>query len=137
MSRLLSFNSDEPSTLSIQANVNDLVKNPITEVAVLPLSDDLSNAEIQKAMEDSKNFGCELMTSPAPVAFGPGSMALSYQTSWIVELPKNRLLMLIGWREVDNHIEAAKTLTFQDNLKPIVDRMTGQLEVTHFKFQKV
>jgi len=110
------------------------VNNPTTEVAILPLNEAMSAEEVDAAARDSAAFGQALLRAPAPVAYS-GNMALTYKSSWAAGTPKNRLVMMIGWREVDNHMAAVKTAVFQDNLKPISKRMAGDLDVTHFHFK--
>jgi hypothetical protein len=44
---------------------------------------------------------------------------------------------MIGWREVDNHIQAMETAVFQDNLAPIAKYFNGPLNVVHYQFKEI
>ena len=128
------FQASEPRTLLVRAKATDLVNNPVTEIAILPLREDLANADIERLSKASATFGNALLAAPAPVAY-EGKMALTYKSGWAAGEPKNRLVMMIGWREVQNHLDAAKTVVFVDNLKPISDVVAADLNVTHYQFR--
>jgi hypothetical protein len=64
-------------------------------------------------------------------------MSLTNKSSWAAGPPANRLVMMIGWRAVENHKDAMKTKVFQDKLKPLSDWLAGDIDVTHFTFKAV
>ena len=131
------FQSSPPSTIVVRAKASDFVSNPVTEIAILPLEDNLSKDELASLSTSSAVFGNALLTTPAPSKY-TGKMALTYKSSWAEGPPKNNVLvMMIGWREVQNHLDAATTEVFKDNLQPIQDRVFGELDVKHFSFKQV
>jgi len=130
------FQASPPQVIFVTTQASDLVANPTTEVAILPLRENLTQDEIAAASNESAVFGAALLDAPAPVAY-TGNMALTYKSSWAAGTPKNRLVMIIGWREVQNHLDAMKSAVFQDNLKPISDKIGGDMDVKHFQWKYV
>ncbi|KAH8888349.1 hypothetical protein GQ53DRAFT_843709 [Thozetella sp. PMI_491] len=133
---LAPFQAAVPRTLMLSVNATDLVFNPVTEIAILPLRETLTAKEVTNAEADGKTFGSALLAAPAPPAYS-GKMALAYQSAFAAPSPRNRLVMLIGWREVQNHLDASETDVFQERLAPIMKKIGGDLDVTHFRFVAV
>ena len=121
----------------------------MTEIAILPAPQEASDERIAELSNASKTFGAAMLAAPAPVPY-EGKMALTYKSSWAAGPPKNRLIMMIGWREVPNHLAAAETTVFRDNLKTIFtavseelgiedkfDAVVSKLDVTHFQWREL
>ena len=110
--------------------VIDLASNPVTEIAIMPLIEHLTEEDIMAVNDDAETFGRAILTAPAPAPY-------SYQIGWAAGKVKNRLVMMIGWSDIQNHIDATKTLLFQDKLKPVLEKVAGELNIRHFHLQAV
>ena len=125
--------------------MKDFASNPVTEVAILPLKESLTEEQIAFQSEAAGIFGRAILSAPAPVAVivgekDEGKMALHYKSSWAAGPPENRMVMMIGWRTRDNHMRAMETTTFMDNLAPIsavAAVPAEQYDVTHFEFRRL
>ena len=82
----------------------------------------------------SQAFGDAILAATAPSGY-VGKMALTYKTSFALRSTASKLVMMIGWREVQNHLDAAETSVFKENLRPIQDKVSGGLDVKHFHFE--
>ena len=133
----------------MRAKATDFPANPVTEVAILPTPQTASEARLAELSNASQKFGAAMLAAPAPVGYD-GKMALTYKSSWAAGPPENRLIMMIGWREVPNHLAAMETTVFRDNLKTIFSAIAeeigvedefmavaGTLDVTHFKWKEL
>ena len=133
----LPFQASPPQTLLVRgARATGLVSNPITEITIIPLIEHLTEDDVAAVTNDSTAFGDMLLTTPAPMPCS-GTMALTYTSGWAAGAVKNRLVMMIGWRDVQNHIDATKTAIFEDSLKPIFEKVAGELRIRHFHLQVI
>lgn len=123
-----------PDEIFVRVRATDLISNPVTEIAILPLQDGMSDGENASLSSDSEVFGDAILTATAPPRYA-GHMALTYRSSLAMKTSANNLVMMIGWREIQNHLDAAETRVFKENLQPIQDKVSGDLDVKHFHFE--
>jgi hypothetical protein len=90
------FAASPPRTLRVRAHAADLARNPTTEIAILPLKDDLGEQVLATLSDDGARFGAAILAAPPPVKWTGGSMSLTYKCSWAAPTEgeaKHRMVM--------------------------------------------
>lgn len=127
-------------------STDTLIKNPVTELCILPFPDNLSVQETKKLGMDLINFRTALVEQ-LPQKAGPQSWATGH-----VDRP-SRLkheksptgyamlrFLAVGWESVETHMKAKETEQFAKSIEPIREKMLAPipgLEMKHVKFSSV